>query len=165
MYKFAQDLGIKHQGSWTSAIKKGGLWAPQVHDRFSGHLPFHFLRFWKKHAETSLTLFLGTGSLLRSRYILVRSSTLSYCALSFEFLLHVCIRGEKGEADTVMPYNVSFHEKQNVRWFEPSSHIKVSSILPSWTVKSFSMNKICSILFSKYGSNNISIENKYSKNH
>ena len=27
--KFAQDIGIKHQGSWTSAILKGGSGPPR----------------------------------------------------------------------------------------------------------------------------------------
>ena len=67
---------------------------------------------------------------VRNKYTLVRSPTVPYCALGVEFLLHACVQ-EEGETNIMMPYTVSFHKKQNVRWFEPSSHIKISSILPS----------------------------------
>lgn len=79
----------------------------------------HFLRFRKKDAETRFTLGLGIDSLFWSRCTQL-PSTLSYCALNFEFFLPLVEGMGMGRAVggswQSSAKQVNFPEKQNVTW-------------------------------------------------
>lgn len=84
-------------------------------NKFIELLPSHFLRFWKKVAETRLTLGLRAGSLFQSRCILVTLYTLLLCPKFWILFASRWGGGLWGAADRAVPYHVNFHEKQNVR--------------------------------------------------